>query len=163
MHRAIRALFVWVMVIAMPLQGMAATGMWFCGPGHERMMHGWVDGTVDDSRDGAPGSATRQADRATHDAAGIDHHAHPHDPSGALAASDLSSEVDADVVGSPLSQTGPSTCSACAACCAAMGLPARFELPVGVGAAHPTLAPLVTPVESQEPDGLDRPPRPALA
>jgi len=40
MQRVFRAFLVWVMVIAMPVQGMAASVMFFCGPSHERMMQG---------------------------------------------------------------------------------------------------------------------------
>ena len=36
MRRIVRAFLVWVMVIAMPVQGMAASAMLVCGPSHER-------------------------------------------------------------------------------------------------------------------------------
>ena len=33
-----RSVLIWLMVLAMPVQGMAASTMVFCGPLHERMM-----------------------------------------------------------------------------------------------------------------------------
>ena len=44
MSRAVRAFLVWIMAIAMPVQGMAASAMLFCGPSHERMMQSLVVG-----------------------------------------------------------------------------------------------------------------------
>lgn len=127
-------MMVWVMVIAMPLQGMAAPLMLFCGPTHGRMMQGVVP----------PQAATMPA----HD------HMHGHDDSVAASHHDGST---------PAAQHGQSSCSACAACCVMLAMPARFEVPAQSGSRHRP-PPLVTvPVPSHLPDGLDRPPRSRLA
>jgi hypothetical protein len=156
MHRVVRALLVWVMVIAMPVQGMAASAMLFCGPSHERMMQGLV---LD-----ASASAPSHAGDAMHQMAVMDHGGHhEHAGSGAPVASEPTVGADGDGMGTLFPHHGKFSCSACAACCIALALPASFELPEAVRTAHALRSSPVAPVTSHQPDGLDRPPRAVLA
>lgn len=155
MNRVVRAFLVWVMVIAMPVQGMAASAMLFCGASHERMMQGLV---LD-----ALASAPSHSGDAAHEVAAIDHGDHVPAGSGAPVASEPDMAADGFGMGSLFPHHGKFSCSACAACCAALALPASFELPQAVRTAHALRSSPVAPVASHQPDGLDRPPRTVLA
>jgi hypothetical protein len=156
MNRVVRAFLVWVMVFAMPVQGMAASAMLFCGPSHERMMQGLV---LD-----AAASAQDHSGDAAHEMAAMDHSDHhEHAGSGAPVASEPTVSADGDGMGGLFPHHGKFSCSACAACCTALALPASFELPQAVRTAHALRSSLVAPVASHQPDGLDRPPRAVLA
>jgi len=156
MSRAARAFLVWVMVIAMPMQGLAASAMLFCGPSHERMMRGLaIDAPA--PAHAAPGHASRQ---------GHDHAApgHAHAMPGDAAAGHFAAHGDDGDDGGGLSpHLGKFSCSACAACCAMLALPASFSPPGVVAAAHPMPASSSAAVPSLPPDGLERPPRAILA
>lgn len=155
MHRAVRAFLVWVMVFAMPVQGMAASAMLFCGPSHERMMQGLV---LD-----ASASEPVRVCHAMHEIAAMDHRDHEHAGIGAPVASDAAVDADGDGGGSLLPHHGIFSCSACAACCIALALPASFELPQALRTAQTLRSSPAMPVASHQPDGLDRPPRASLA
>lgn len=135
MTRVVRALLVWVMVIAMPLQGLAASAMLLCGPGHDRA-------------------------GLTHEVQAHDHgHGHGGDP----AHAEVSADPDADSAEGRSPHHGQHTCSVCASCCAAFALPAAFVLPGVASLAQAVHASLDAPVASPPLDGLDRPPRTDLA
>lgn len=158
MSRAVRAFLVWVMAIAMPVQGMAASAMLFCGPSHERMMQRLV---VD-----APAMASHHGAGAGHDHAATDHGEHRHAAHAAHAdavAPDPAAEADADGAGGMSPHHAQFNCSACAACCFMLALPASFALPEAVSPVHAVHPPPAAPVASHPPDGLDRPPRTVLA
>lgn len=124
MHRVLRLFFAWALVIAIPVQGMAASAMSACGPSHPHAVQ-------------------------------------------ALAAAEpaLADGLDADASDATAcpQHHGKFGCSACAACCHALALPASFVLPALASAEE--LAPLATVAtpSTQPPDGPDRPPRTALA
>jgi len=130
MNRAARAFLIWAMVIAMPMQGMAASLMLFCGPSHARMMRGLA------------------ADTPAHE-----HAAAGHDHAAMLAAGSAADAGDA------ASQQPDLTCSACAACCSVLALPMSFSLPAATGVSHAVQTAPPAPRPSHEPDGLERPPR----
>lgn len=139
----------WVMVFALPVQGMAASLMTFCGPSHELMMQG----------------------------VGPEHHGEqvPHAQNGAEAHLPMSAQSGIGHADAALSDgaAGDATglfsfldqfsCSACAACCLMMGLPASLSLPGQPHSIKSVLAWLAISVQSHLPDGLDRPPRAILA
>lgn len=155
MNRVVRAVLVWVMVIAMPMQGMAASLMLFCGPSHERMLQGPV----------VAASAARpaQAGEPAHDHAGAGHAVHDHAAQGDRVVSQPALGADADSAHGLSAHDGKVSCSACAACCSALALPASFSLPEVVRVAHPMQTSASAPVASHQPDGPDRPPRASLA
>lgn len=151
MNRVMRAFLVWVIVIAMPVQGMAASVMLFCGPSHSRMTQGlFADGAELASSQGAAN---------WHEDSAADHGVHDHAAPEHLGAGNSGVVSDADGTTGLFPHHGKFTCSACAACCSALALPAGFVLPAPSSPEH--LAPMspVEPVASHQPDGLDRPPR----
>lgn len=169
MRRLVRALFVWITVIALPLQAVAASTMLFCGPSHERMMSvpmldasARLPGSLTQAHDGHDAHAEHAAHHASVAGHG-DHHDHGrHDPAAAHhAALAGGGSGQGDDSTSPLH--GMVSCSACAACCAAHALPAHVTVPEIVPAAQPVHAMPDVPVTSLPPDGLDRPPRTSLA
>jgi hypothetical protein len=155
MNRVVRAFLVWVMVIATPVQGMAASAMLFCGPSHERMMQGLM-------ADGS-GMASSQSAVTWHEDSAADHGVHEHAATEHPGAGNSGAGTDADGTTGLFPHHGKFSCSACAACCSALALPASFVLLAPSGPEH--LAPMspVEPVASHQPDGLDRPPRFVLA
>ncbi len=155
MQRVFRAFLVWVMVIAMPVQAMAAPAMLFCGASHERMAQALVPD--------APASAPGHAGDSGHAMAAMGHGDHGHAGSGAPVASEPAPGADGDGTGSLVPHHGKFSCSACAACCIALALPSSFELPQAVRCAQALRSSPVAPVASHQPDGLDRPPRAVLA
>lgn len=142
-----RALLLWVMVLAMPAQGMAASLMLFCGPSHLRMVQGFA---------------------AAHPAA-VPAHVHERGHAAPAPASvheapvaDSASAVvggAADAGGFAAAPHGDFSCSACAACCTVLAPPASFALPALPGPAHALMPAVGSLVQSHHPDGLDRPPR----
>lgn len=154
MHRALRVLLVWVMAIAIPVQGLAAAAMLSCGPSHARMMQGLLHGAQAAAPGHGHGHGPALSTAADHGA----HHGHaaPHQAAPSPAAEPAPT---ADAAGSAAPQADAFSCSACAACCAMLALPAGSVQPQAVVPAHPERDALVVPVASPPPDGLDRPPR----
>lgn len=155
MNRVVRAFLVWVMVIAMPVQGMAASVMLFCGPTHERMMQGL-------NADGF-GLVSSQSAASWHEDSATDHGVRQHAAAEHSSADDSGAGSDADGTTSQFPHNGKLTCSACATCCSALALPASFVVPEPASPAQHTVMAAVEPVASHQPDGLDRPPRTRLA
>ena len=133
----------------MPVQGVAASAMLLCGPGHERMMQGLVLG--------AQAAVAGRADEPRHDLAVAGHAAHEH----AVQVDSVASEPSADADGGIglFQPHGEFSCSACAACCSVLALPSGFALPEDVSPVHPMRATSSTPVASHQSDGPERPPR----
>jgi hypothetical protein len=146
MRRLFRAALLWLIALAIPMQGMAAATMLSCGPGHHRMM-------------------TNQSTSAS---AAHDHAAHGHVAPATAQEDESSQEVgsdsrDAGYVGTSsakdLNQLTKFKCSACAACCMTTAL-----LPSIVGFALPEKTAIFTSFATVSfapflTDGLERPPR----
>lgn len=137
--RAMRVLLRWLLTalvaLAIPVQGIAAVRMLHCAAGHERPQ------------------ATRTVahDHAGHDA----HHGAPHGADTNLAMADGHAPAPDDDHALP----GGTGCSACATCCAGMGLPAA-EVRLGGTAPEAPVADLrADAVPPFLTGGLDRPPR----
>jgi hypothetical protein len=137
MRRFLRVVFVWLAALALPVQGFAGVAMLHCmdGPqaGHDHAVAGH--------------------DHAAHGHA----HAVPHEPGPASV--DEARAAPADAVGA-LDAVPGHTCSACAACCAAVALPATA--PPGV--AEPPAARTAPALDRAAPprfitSGPERPPR----
>lgn len=135
----------WLLMAAIPVQGLAAGMMITCGPNHERMgqvvEHGQhqIDGVHHDSE---VGSSSSDAD---------------------LASVEESLTAPLATPDSPLTTFGEFKCSACAACCTAAAIPAAVTT---FGASTPTA--LLTSIRvSRAPvfltGGPERPPRLLLA
>jgi hypothetical protein len=133
-------------ILALPMQAVAAAGMQHCGAAHHLMQVGALAAAASYGLDPAPQATPRlHADADTGLVA---------DPSG-----DDSS--GASLSASPLNDDF--TCSACANCCSAVALPSsvvRFRAPAVEARAAALPA---SGRGSFVPDGIDRPPRTFLA
>lgn len=135
MRSLLRLMLLCLMAVALPVQGFAATGALHCAAMHERM----------------------QVASTHHHDDGADHH---HAQAGAHhdgSSADTGPDDGAPHVG------GVFKCSACAACCVGLGLPAStIHVPQGLAEvlslqpATRTVAPFLT-------GGPERPPRTVLA
>lgn len=132
MYRVFRIALMWLVALAVPLQGVAAATMMACGPSHAPA---------------AQGQAQADHDAALH--APVEH-AHHH---GAVAHHDMGAN-DGHAV-----KTAPQKCSVCASCCTATMLPTA--LPSLPTAAVPDFVVPRAPsdVALFLTDGPERPPR----
>lgn len=135
---------IWLLVLALPAQGIAAVTMSFCGP--------------DQPGGAATGSMLRPASSAhSHDGAAAQvAHGHVLAAVGGSMAGDASAPA-------PAGQAESHTCSACASCCSigAM-LGSAPSVPIADFAAT-VFATLAVSVDTFVVGGPDRPPRPVLA
>jgi hypothetical protein len=140
MNRLIKTLLIWLLMLAIPAQGIAAGMQLSCGPMHH--------GASMDKTHAAPHSHDQTS-------AGDDHQHHDHHDM-AQQADDTAASSDVADAGS----THAGTCSACAACCvgAAMVSSTLNVLPHD-GNVSTTVATLSASFTGFIPAGLERPPR----
>ena len=138
-----RSVLMWLLLTALPVQGFAAATMLNCGPNHQQMWQA---------------SAAAEADSSVHAAHDHHHNAVDADVGEAPAAGQPSDD------GNSLAQLNKAAkfkCSACAACCTGIALPASplamTPLPVDSAPQPEGSAPHVDFVSN----GPDRPPRTA--
>lgn len=114
MPAAIRILFAWLLLAALPLQGFAAATTLLCGPAHH----------------GAAAAAPAAGLPGHHHAAG-DSHDHPHDhasaaaPHGATPTDAFAAAVAWDDAASTAGADSSHSCSLCSAACHGLGLASR--------------------------------------
>lgn len=140
MNRVLKIFLLWLLIAALPLQGMAAVIKASCGPRHHDMSSVLMV----------------MGEHSHHEAAGPHHH----DDAGNIVVADdaqkASAQHDADA------SQGPhlSYCSACAACCfgAAAPPPSVSLVPV-FSTAETAVIPPVVSFTGFIPAGLERPPR----
>jgi len=149
MWRVFRIALMWLLALAVPVQGIAAVRMMHCGPGH----HG---ASVAHSPAAHAHEDLQHAETSLHAPHGMDG-AHAHH---AVVANDSDDDASNSLTSHELAN---GSCSACASCCTAAALPARLTLfepsPVhDVLVSHPPrgVAAFVT-------GGPERPPRSFLA
>jgi hypothetical protein len=162
--RLFRNAVVWLMMLALPLQGYAAASMVNCAAGHAEhavapraAQSGPQPGHYHEAATpnaGHPHAAVGTHDHASHAHAG--HHEAAADPA-----------IEADVAQPPVlsadDQFADAKCSACAACCSGAAIVSSLAVPVVFAArTAPVLAALGLPV-SFITDGPSRPPRSRLA
>jgi hypothetical protein len=134
--RACRPWIVWLIVLLLPLQGLAASGMWLCAA-----LHG-----------PGPVSAAGALDAAHADHAGHTGHAgHAGHGGHATDASELGPADDS------------ARCSACAACCVGVGPVATLAVPSELEAARDVAAPPLATPGSALIAGPEKPPRSSRA
>lgn len=154
-----RTVLAWLLMLAIPMQGFAATAMLFCAPSH----HGVVS-TITASQVAVP--ALKASEHSAHHHSGMQQSAH-HE-----SESDVSSTATSDAADSlDLTKTAPlkiekladGKCSACATCCtgsALVGTPVMNSVAMTGSDSIPfTLESFVSYV----PEGSDPPPRSILA
>lgn len=141
MRLSLRSLLIWLMVLALPIQAVAAAGMQHCGAAHRLMQ-------VASTGAGAP-----DVHDPVHEAT-----PHEHDFDAGMSADDSSDQgVNTSALGDDF------TCSACANCCSAVALPASLvRLPAPSIEDHAAALP-APEVVSFMPGGIERPPRTFLA
>ena len=144
----IRALLIWLLVLAVPAQGAAAATMAFCGPNH----HG--GGAAAQMQVAAP------AKHAHHGGDVASEHEHPQATAVADEASSVSTAADASA---KVSDASKHKCSVCASCCSVGAiLSSVLAVPAPVVAAT-VFSAVVPSVDTFAADGPDRPPRMLLA
>jgi hypothetical protein len=154
LHQRIRTFLVWLLVLAVPAQGLAAVTMAFCGPMHDR----------------AGVSLSHQPGHQAHheQAAGSSPAGHDHQAMLAVVQADGGTAHTADVA-----DTAPTTaesppqqghkCSVCSTCCSVGALMNTVLAVPELAAAHTVFAAVVATVATAAVDGLERPPRAARA
>ena len=145
MLRALRVSLMWLIALAVPLQGYAAAAMFACGPGH----HGGTGVSQVAPPHGHEMHADDHPEAAAAEWSDTDHH-------GGGASPDRSEPPEAQGAGHKVSKT---KCAPCASCCVVAALPAavmRFE-PVPLVDSFVPLAQIGA--SSFLADGLERPPR----
>ena len=140
MNRALKTFLLWLLLAALPLQGMAAAIQASCGPAH---LH---------SGQAAPAATHNHFHEAGagHDAAGHDH---------SHAAADAARNAD-DASASSAKASAHGSCSACAACCIGATAPPPVSFPAPYRGNSESVAVSPPPlVAGFIPGGLERPPK----
>lgn len=146
----LRALLIWLMVLAVPAQGAAAVTMAFCGPAHH-------------AGQATPRAQPRQAvEHAQHESHARQAHDHSDVASTPMADDETGASTDAVKVASS-GHIDKQKCSACASCCSMAAVP-NSVLSVPPPVVAPVVFSTVVPdVDAFAADGPDRPPRIVLA
>ena len=150
MLRKLRILLMWLIALAVPVQGFAAASMLGCGPGHQGTMTAGAHSV-------APHEHRSATPQHTHDA-GLEGDASDHHPDPSAAAK-RGGATDAQAAG----PSGAGSCSACASCCLAAALPATMLSFRADPVADFIALPMPRSLASFFTDGPERPPRPVLA
>ena len=148
MLRILRITLMWLLALAVPVQGFAAASMVGCGAGHQ------AGGMQSHSHGLGLGQHEANAPQSH------DHHGHAHGEAHVAVHADMHM---AGIDGAAHAGVSKASCSACASCCTAAALPATpmvFEV-TDAPSVFVALAP--QPVVSFVSGGLERPPRPFLA
>ena len=150
MLRVLRITLMWLIALAVPIQGSAAVTMFGCGPGH----HGGVgssqvsmaDEHAQDIDDHSHATMTEDGESHHHDS-GVPHH-----HSDSLKAHGTSHKV-----------VTKGSCTPFASCCVVAALPATVIQFEPVPLVDSFVLSVQSGVSSFLADGLERPPRPFLA
>ena len=143
MNRFVRTLFVWLLVLAIPAQGMAAATMASCGPNHH---------------EGTPARAAMSV-ASEHAHHGDSLSVHGLDAGAVADAASANGHTGAEKA----SQAGQKKCSACASCCSLGALLSTVPVVPATDAAPTVFFTAVPSVDAVAVDGPDRPPRHVLA
>ena len=139
-----RTLLIWVLALALPMQGAVAAAMVWCGPHHHD-----------------PAAVAAAAHEAVAAQPGPQLAA-PSQVAGTGGPAEMPG-ADETAASSSFATTDMNKCSACAACCSSAAMhQAAPKLPV-VEAAAADFAALASSVEPFAAGGPERPPRPVLA
>jgi hypothetical protein len=148
MSSLIRALLIWLLVLAVPAQGAAAATMAFCGPNH----HG---GGAATQMQPAPAAGHAHQD-------GVAAQGHEHHQTAALADEESVTPAVA-AASAKVGDASKHKCSACASCCSVSAmLNTVLAVPAPVFM-HAVFSIVVPSVDAFAADGPDRPPRFVLA
>jgi hypothetical protein len=157
----LRLVVVWLVALALPVQGIAGVTMAHCGQSHERMEA--AKGTSHHQHSAHEAGAAHHHHDAgmadtTHTVDQVDQADHP-DPADHAAAAQAKAEAQPG----KFSDLGQYKCSSCASCCAGFALPSTMPRVPEPLSAPAVFAEAVVTVDAFETDGPDRPPRTRLA
>lgn len=149
MSRRLRFVLLWLLALALPVQGLASAAMLHCAASHERM-HGVRSdaGLLADAVVAQPG-----LDAATQ------HVAHEHGHEATATANDAHDVKLGNHAGDPLTDQGKYSCSACAACCSACVLSGSVPSVATPQFAPTVFASLAYAADAFAAEGPERPPR----
>lgn len=142
MSLLVRTLLIWLLVLAIPAQGVAAATMAFCGPKH----HG-----------GVAAASAGLAATAGHVRGGLEAtvaHEHPRADTNAPVADDPGVSAKAKI-----GSADQHKCNVCGACCSTGALMSAVPTVVAADAASTAFSTVVATVDPFAADGPDRPPR----
>lgn len=148
MWSLLRSALIWLMVFAMPVQGMAVSTMAICGPVHERMA--LSPAAADHDRQAVPAQEQSGRTLAPAAAAWTD--------DAVSVTDDLQAPVTNRFV-----HLDKFSCSACASCCSMLAMPVGLSLVGEPDVADTAPAALAVGVSTFFAEGPERPPRPRLA
>jgi hypothetical protein len=156
----VRIALMWLLAIALPVQGWAAATMFHCGPSHHRMA-----AQAAAAHDAAPHHAEGSGPHGIKSHAGQSQPHHGHHPATAADVTGLGDDgfQQAGTDHHGLQKLDKFKCSACASCCLGVGLPSTLHIldaSVSSGTVAPGMAPARVVFLTA---GLERPPRPLLA
>jgi len=137
----VRTSLIWLLVLAVPAQAVAAATFAFCGPGHQ--------GSVVQ-----PGSASNG--RHHHDAPKAEDFRIQH---SALHGEGAASHAREHAAATDRMHADSHKCSACASCCSALALFSAIEMPACPEVAATRFDCVAPSVEKFSAEGPDRPPR----
>ena len=144
----IRSLLIWLLVLAVPAQGMAAVTMAVCGPNHAG------------ARAAAQSPSVVSIERVDQDENPASTHVHRDRTTQELEDLSASAEATSSV---KVGDVSPHTCSACASCCSAAAILSTVLAVPAAAHASTVFSAVVPSVDTYAADGQDRPPRIVLA
>ena len=149
MLRVLRITLMWLVAIAVPVQGYAAVVMFGCGPGHHGITGAQSQAAAADDHD----AAVSQPSHAAHvELAGDHHHDDSAEPNHAhsLKSHGTSGKV------------GKGSCTPCASCCVVAALPAAMVVFQAIPLINVFVPLALRGLASFLTEGLERPPRSIL-
>ncbi len=164
---SIRTLLIWLLVLALPAQGVAAATMAFCGPNHHGA--GPAAHSPRANAEHAHHGSAAQENRMHHGVSHDEHHGAHHvvhagaHHVGAAQADEGASSVQLTKAPANLKQADSQKCSACASCCSAAAFPTSAPSVVTPDFSATVFAIVEPSVDPFATAGPDRPPRIFLA
>lgn len=149
MYPVFRVALAWLLALALPLQGFAASSMLLCGASHHQ-----------------PQAEQSQPETQGHGEGAVHHHGTMVDASALQPDSSGAAHLEADTEHAHPAKSGKAVagqCSVCAACCNAAALVSTLVPPLAVATATVYSVARLEPHAGFTPGGLERPPRPTLA
>jgi hypothetical protein len=148
MTRVLKTFLLWLLMAALPIQGMAAAVKASCGPQHHDMS-----------------SIATSGVEHHHDVASLTHHHESPDADTALPDADVDvAETETERASDTKHVHKTSYCSACAACCfGAAAPPTTVPLMPAFSSVEAAVNPPVISYTGFIPAGLERPPRQLFA
>ena len=154
MLRFLRITLMWLIAVAVPIQGSAAVTMFGCGPGHHGGMGSFQTTMVDEEH-------AQDADHHSRGTVAEEGESHHHD--GDVAHDHSHSHSHSPKPQGTVHKVAKGNCTPCASCCVVAALPATLIQFEPVPLVDFFVVSAQSGVSSFLADGLERPPRGFLA